>query len=176
MGSLTRPQRFVPPKGGSSPEVELLQPLILLLLVADVRPYRRLVPTDCVDEVPPRPEVLPDEVALPFPVDTREADCALAVDETDHLGHRILRRDRDQHVHMIGHQVPFLDLRLLLRGQLAEHLAEVPAKLQVQRLCSTLRDEDDVVFAVPRCVASGLVLVHRWRSFRVRGCSRLEIR
>src|SRR6185503_7677152 len=174
-GSLTRPQRFVPPKGGSSPELELLEPLILLLLVADVGPYRRLVPPDR-DEVPSGPEVLPDEVALPFPVDTGEMDGALALDEPDHLRHRILRWDRDQHVHVIGHQVPFLDLRLLLRGQLAEHLAEVPAKLQVQRLCSTLRDEDDVVFAVPRCVASGLVLVHRWRSFRVRGCSRLEIR
>ena len=63
MGSLTRPQRFVPPKGGSSPEVELIQPLVLLLLVADVGPYRLLIPTDRVDEITSGSEVLPDEVA-----------------------------------------------------------------------------------------------------------------
>jgi len=107
------------------------------------------ISADRVDEIPSGPEVLPDEVALPFPVHTGEMDCALPLDEPDHLGHRILRRDRDQHVHMIGHQVPCLDLRLFLRGQPAEHLAEVPPKLQVQRLCSALRDEDDVVFCSP---------------------------
>jgi hypothetical protein len=42
---------------------------------------------------------------------------------------------------------------LLLLGQLAKHLTEVPAKLQIQRLSSALRDEHDVVFALPRCVA-----------------------
>jgi len=57
---------------------------------------------------------------------------------------------------MIGHQVPFLDLRLLLRGQLVEHLAEMPAQLQIQSLPSTpstLRNEDHVVFALPWGVA-----------------------
>src|SRR5215469_682208 len=152
-GSLTRPQRFVPPKGGSPPDVELFQPLILLLLVADVRPYRLLIPTDRVDEVPPGPEVLSHEVALPFPVNPGEMDRALTLDEPDHLRHRVLRWDRDQHMHMIGHQVPFLDLRLLLRGRLVEHLAEMPAQLQIQSLPSTLRNEDDVVFALPRGVA-----------------------
>jgi len=62
VGALTRPQRFDPPKGVI--EVELILPLILLLRVADVRPYRSLVPTDRVDEVPLGPEALPDEVAL----------------------------------------------------------------------------------------------------------------
>src|SRR5262245_20795822 len=152
MGSLTRP-RYVGRLKASAPEVELIEALILLLLVADVGPYRRLIPADRVDEVPPGPEMLPDEVAPPFPVNTGEVDGAFALDEPDHLRHRILRWNRDQHVHMIGHQVPFLDLRLLLLGQLAEHLTEVPAKLQVQRLSSTLQDEDDVVFALPRCVA-----------------------
>jgi hypothetical protein len=52
-------------------------------------------------------------------------------------------------VHVIGHQVPLKDLRFLLKGQLVEHLAEVPSQLPVKRLPSTLRDEDDVVFAVP---------------------------
>jgi hypothetical protein len=49
--------------------------------------------------------------------------------------------------------MPFLDLRFLLRRELAEHLTQVLAKLQIQRLPPALRDEDDVVFAVPYRVA-----------------------
>ena len=51
MGSLTRPQRLMPPEGGSSPEVELIQPLVLLLLGADIGPDRLLIAPDPVDEV-----------------------------------------------------------------------------------------------------------------------------
>jgi hypothetical protein len=82
---------LVPPKGGSSPDVELLQPLILLLLVADVGPYRLLVPTDRVDEVPPGPEVLSHKVALPFPVNPGEMDASLrarGVTRTQDCQHR----------------------------------------------------------------------------------------
>ena len=43
------------------------------------------------------------------------------------LRHRILRRDRQQHMHVIGHQMPFLDLRFLLKRELAEHFAQMPA-------------------------------------------------
>ena len=153
MGSLTRPQKVVPPKGGSSPQLELIEPLILFLLVADIGPYRLLVAPHRIDEVPSGPEVLSDEVALPFSVDTGEMDRALALDESNHLRHCILRRDQHQHVHVIGHQVPLQDPRLLLKRQLVEHLAEVPSQLQIQRLSSTLRDEDDVIFAVPSGVA-----------------------
>ena len=39
----------------------------------------------------------------------RDANRAFALDEADHLGNRVFRRDRDQHVHMIGHQMAFLD-------------------------------------------------------------------
>jgi hypothetical protein len=41
----------------------------------------------------------------------------------------------------------------LLDGQLVEHLAEMPAQLQIQSLPSTLRNEDDLVFALPHRVA-----------------------
>jgi hypothetical protein len=61
--------------------LELVEPLIFLLLVADVGPYRLLVPSDRIDEVPPGPEVLAHEVALPFAVHTGEVDRALALDE-----------------------------------------------------------------------------------------------
>jgi hypothetical protein len=47
--------------------LELIEPLIFLLLVADVGPYRLLVAPHRIDEVSSGPEVLPDELALPFP-------------------------------------------------------------------------------------------------------------
>jgi hypothetical protein len=42
---------------------------------------------------------------------------------------------------MIGHQMPFLNATLLLLGQLANHLTQMPAQLPVQRLSPILRDE-----------------------------------
>ena len=49
-GSLTRPLEFVTARGGlSAPEVHLLQPLIFLLLIADVRADGFFVAPDRVD-------------------------------------------------------------------------------------------------------------------------------
>jgi hypothetical protein len=97
----------------SAPQVELVQSLILCLLVSDVLPHLRLVPARSADAVPPSPEVLPDKMALALAVHPRQVDRALALDVPDHLRHRVLPRDLDQHV--IGHQVPLFDLARLLR-------------------------------------------------------------
>ena len=35
--------------------------------------------------------------------------------------------DRKQHVHVIGHQMPFFDLRFLLTGKPSKHFAKMPA-------------------------------------------------
>jgi len=70
-------------KAASTPQVELVQPLIFFLLVADVGMDHFLVPPHRIDEVPARPEVLPHEVALPFPLHPRQMDRALALDEPD---------------------------------------------------------------------------------------------
>src|SRR5262249_13891954 len=118
-----------------------IQPPILLLLVAYVGPDGLIVSAHSVYEVPARPEVLTYEVALSLPVNPGQMDRAFALNEPDHLRYRLLRRNRDHHVHMIRHQVPFFDLRLLLSRELVEHVAEIPAKLQIQRLPSTFRDE-----------------------------------
>jgi hypothetical protein len=42
-------------------------------------------------------------------------------------------------VHVIGHQMPFLNFRFLLNRKLAEHFAQMPAQLLVQRLAPTFR-------------------------------------
>jgi hypothetical protein len=52
-------------------------------------------------------------------------DRALPLDKPDHLRHRVLRRDGDQHVDMIGQQVAFFDPALLLLRQLPEYLPNV---------------------------------------------------
>ena len=45
-GALTRPQLLEPPEGDDQrPQVELVRALVFLLLVLDVLPYRRFVPT-----------------------------------------------------------------------------------------------------------------------------------
>jgi len=52
-------------------------------------------------------------------------DRTLPFDVPDHLCHRVLRRDRDQHVYVVGHQVPFLDSALALLRKSLEHVAQL---------------------------------------------------
>src|SRR5664279_2670603 len=100
---------------------------------------------------------------------------ALALDEANHLRHRVLRRYRYHHVHMVRHQMPFHYQALLLGGELAKHFSEMLAQLSVQRPAPTLRDEYHVIFAVPCRVAQTFKLVHLVSSFHVLGGSRLEV-
>src|ERR1700745_2478579 len=111
-----------PPKGAqSTPHVELIETSVLLFLFANVLPDHGFVSTYSRDEVASGPEVLTHEIALPLPVDPRQMDCALALDEPNHLRDRILRWDRNHHVDVVGHDVPFFNLALLLRRQFAKH-------------------------------------------------------
>src|SRR5258708_4842743 len=111
-----------PLKWPSPPEVHLLQALVLLLLVADVVPDHLFVAPDCRNEIPARPEALPDEISPLLAIDARQMDGTLPLDETDHLRHGVFRRDRDHHVDMVGHQMPLLDPTLFLLRKLAEDL------------------------------------------------------
>ena len=108
----------------------MIQSFVLLLLLVDHRlvpPYRR-------HEVSPRPKVLRYETSLSLAVDPRQVNRTLPLDEPDNLGHRLLRRNRDHHVHMVAHQVPLFDPALLLFGPTAETPPQVPSQLLVQRL------------------------------------------
>lgn len=62
----------------------------------------------------------------------------------------------EQHVDVVGHQVPFLDPALPLSGQLPENVTEFMAQLPVQDLAPILRDEDYVVLALPNAVVQTL--------------------
>ena len=76
-------------------------------------------------------------------------DRTLALDETNHLRNRVLRGYRDHHMHVIDHQMPFLDPTLFLLCQLFEHLTKMLAQLPIQCLAPIFRDENHVIFAVP---------------------------
>jgi hypothetical protein len=137
----------------STPEVQLITALILLLWVADIFTDHRLVATDRRDEVPSRPTMLPYKIAFPLAIHPRYMNGTLAFEVTDHGRHRLLRRNRDQDVHMISHQVPFFNPAFLLPSQLAEHLTQVRSQFPVQGLATALWDKHDGMFTLPLGVA-----------------------
>src|SRR5882757_9096107 len=135
-----------PLKWPLAPEVHLLQTLILLLLVPNVVPYDLFIPPNRRYEISSRPEALTDEISPVFSIHPRQMYGAPSFDEANHLRNGILRRDRDHHVNMIGHQMSLLDPALLLLGQPTEYLPKILPQLDVQRLSSALRNENNVVF------------------------------
>ena len=76
-------------------------------------------------------------------------DGRFAVAKADHLGDRLLGRDRQQHRHVIGHQMPLVDTTLALLGSCPAHLAHMATELPVQRFMSLLRHEDHLRLAHP---------------------------
>ena len=80
-------------------------------------------------------------------------DCALALNKSHHLRNRILRRNRNHHVHMVGLEMTFFDPAFFLLGQFAKHFAQMLAEALVQHLPAALRDENNVVLALPFRVA-----------------------
>jgi len=89
--------------GRSTPEVQLLQPLIFLFLVLDVFPDRSFVSPHGRDEISSRPEMLPYKIAPLFPVNAGQMNRTLALHISDQLRNRVFRWDRNHHVHMIRH-------------------------------------------------------------------------
>lgn len=110
-------------------------------------------------------EVLPDKVEPALSVGSCQWNRALAPDKPHHLGYGILGLDRDHHVHMIAHQLPFFDPTLLLGSQLAKHFSQAPAQLPVQRLAPVALC---IMFAVWRNVLPGLALATRLVITRLR--------
>ena len=104
------------------------------------------------------------KVFPPSHVGSGNVNRALALDKSDDLGDRILRRNRDQHVHMVDHQVTLLDLGLSLLGQVVKNFAQMLAKLSVQGLAAVFRDKHDVVLVVWFRLAYDFTTVSFWMS------------
>src|SRR5271155_3222562 len=52
-------------------------------------------------------------------------------------------------MHVIWHQMPFLDVRLLLRRELTEDFPEMPPQFLIQHLTAALWNKHNMIFAVP---------------------------
>src|ERR671924_1797010 len=99
--------------------------------------------------IPSRPEAFPIKVALSSTKLSSHGDGTLALDIPNHLGHRILRRNPDEHVDMILHHMPFQDGAPALPGQLTQHRPKKTPDLAIQRFLPSLRDKDHVIFTLP---------------------------
>src|SRR5215831_5592640 len=103
--------------------------------------------------IPSRPEAFPVEVSLSSTKLSRHGDGTLALDIPNHLGHRILRRNLDEHMDMVLHHMPCHDGAPALPRQLTQHRPKKTPDLAVQRFLPALWDKDHVIFTIPLCVA-----------------------
>ena len=105
------------------------------------------------NEISSGPEMPPHETPLSLSGHPTQMERTPALDESDHLRHRIPRRDRYQHMHLIHQQAAFVDSPFLLLGQLAENLPGMIPQFHLQRLSSALLHKCHMVFALPFRVA-----------------------
>src|SRR4030095_11367285 len=133
---------------------------IFLLLVADIFPDLALIAAYSRHEIAPGPETFPQEIAAPPPIRASNVNSALTLKIAHDACHRILGRNTQQHMDMIGLQVPFFDATVLLPGQFPEDRAQFFAQRIEQHLAAVLRDKDHVVFAFPEGMLYAFILVH----------------
>ena len=114
-----------------------------------------LVPPDRRDEVAASPKLVPGEIARLALDVLRDPDRTLSFHEADHLRHGIFRRNGNQHVDVIGHQMAFFDLAFAPPRQFMEHVAQTLLDHAENRFLAVFRDENHMIFALP----CGMVLV-----------------
>ncbi len=96
------------------------------------------------------PEVLAREIPLfCFATQAGHRYGALPFQKSDHCGHRILRRDRHAHVHMVRQQVSLNDLALLLPRQCVEYFSQFAPCLAKQHLAPSLWHKHHMILTVP---------------------------
>ncbi len=117
-----------------------------MLLVSNILPYHFLIPTHCRYEVSSRPKMLPDKIAFSLTVYPGYVDRALPLYIPHNLRYGVLRRYRNQHVHMIGHQMALLYPALLLFGQSVKYLTKVTPQLPIQRSAPAFRNKYKMIF------------------------------
>ena len=129
------------------------------LLLPDVLRYRRLVQADGRHVVALGPEVPVAELVLEVGVLVEHHERALALEVAHEAGHADLGRYADQHVDVVGHQVPLDYLHPLVPAQVAEYLAQRIPVLAVYQFAPILRCEHDVVLAHPLRVRQAIGLL-----------------
>src|SRR5258708_5879252 len=92
--------------------------------------------------------MLTSEVSF-FTSQAGDGNRTLPFQKPDHRRDRMLGGNRDAHVHMVWHQVPFDNLALLLPGQRVEDRTQLPTRLAEDRFSPAFGYEHNVVLAVP---------------------------
>ena len=113
----------------------------------------RLPFADVVQDVEPdggdvaalRPEPPVAEPVLQVGALVEDHERTLALQVAHHARHAVLRRYRQQHVHMVGHEVPLYYLDALVLAKPPQDLPYVGPDLAVDGLSPILRREHDVV-------------------------------
>jgi len=138
---------------------QLVQRDVVGLLLPDVLGDRRLVQADGGHVVALRPELPVAELVLEVGVPVEYHQRALPLQAAHDARDAVLRRDRQQHVHVVGHQVPLDYLDPLVLAQLPEDLPYVAPDLVVDHFAPILRREHDVVLAHPLRVGKAVGLL-----------------
>src|SRR6266513_22223 len=92
------------------------------------------------------PEVLASEIPL-LATQAGHRYGALPFQKSDHRGHRILRRNRDAHVHMVRQQVSLNDLALLLPRQCVKYFSQLASCLA--KPCAAAWAQHHMILTVP---------------------------
>jgi len=118
------------------------------LLLADVLADLLQLELDGGHGVAACPEVLSGEVPL---LAAQPGDCigTLPLQKLDHRSDRVLGWNRDTHMHMVWHQVSLNNLTLFLLGERMKDRPELLADGAENRFPPSLRDEHNMIFAVP---------------------------
>jgi hypothetical protein len=128
---------------------------ILKLLVLDIGPDRFLVSSDRRNKIAACPEFVPGEILrLAFDV-LCNPDRTLTFDEADDLRDGVFGRNRNQHMDVIGHQMPFLDPAFATPRQIVKYGAKVLLDLPEDCPFAIFRNENHMIFALPCGMASG---------------------
>ena len=133
--------------------MQLIQTSVFVFLLLDVLADRFFVPAYSGYKISSGPEALAGEVFLSPKKRPCNVDGALAFDVTHHLSNRVLGRNRDEHVNMVGHEVAFQYLALPLPSQLPEDLTQIFAKLLEEDFPPAFWNPYHMVLAVPYGVA-----------------------
>jgi hypothetical protein len=87
-------------------QIHLIEPTILFFLSPYILPDCLLIHPNRGNKIPPGLEMLPGKVLSLPKIYLRNLDGALPFEKPYHLRNRMLGRNRDQHVNMVGLQMP----------------------------------------------------------------------
>ena len=151
---------------------------IRALLLADVLADLLQFESDRGNGIASGPEMFTREIPL-LAAQSGNRNRTLPFQKPDHRSHRVLGGNRDAHMYMVWHQMPFENLAFLLPRQRVEDRTQLPARLSENRFPTPLGHEPrGTCSPIWNGIGSGKALTlnppHRWSSSHLRGILLLE--